>query len=234
MGNRHFTIVDTMKGVIYMMLITSCGLKSTILMKIVKGFCPVSRCRYARRNTSDIRCTDVGNLVSEFINIGDGHLPGSIHHRQDSTKSDSVNHALVMEIPVTSAGDVSANVTSVSSTKDVSTNMIPVTSTGNISINLTPVISASDELASTNPHHDCLPLLSKQHSTSLSSSSNVISKYLVQLTEKKKAAETRVTCSRVLTSAEGLAILREKEEKNGKKEERKKEIGKSNEKQTKR
>ena len=45
----------------------------------------------------------------------------------------------------------------------------------------------------------------------------MISKYLVQyvpvVSEKKKASETRITGSRVLTSAEGIAILREKEEK---------------------
>ena len=48
-------------------------------------------------------------------------------------------------------------------------------------------------------------------------SSNMISKYLVQyvpvVQEKKKATETRITGSRMLTSAEGIAILREREEK---------------------
>ena len=31
--------------------------------------------------------TDVDNQVSEYINTGDGHLPGSTLHRMDSTKS---------------------------------------------------------------------------------------------------------------------------------------------------
>ena len=55
----------------------------------------------------------------------------------------------------------------------------------------------------------------------------MISKYLVQyvpvVQEKKKATETRITGSRVLTSAEGIAILREREEKSGKKKRKKKE-----------
>ena len=44
----------------------------------------------------------------------------------------------------------------------------------------------------------------------------MISKYLVQyvpVVSEKKAGETRITGSRVLTSTEGIAILREKEEK---------------------
>ena len=45
----------------------------------------------------------------------------------------------------------------------------------------------------------------------------MISKYLIQyvpaVAEKKKTASTRVTGLRVLTSADGLAILREKDEK---------------------
>ena len=53
----------------------------------------------------------------------------------------------------------------------------------------------------------------------------MISKYLVQyvpvVQEKKKATETRITGSRVLTSAEGIAILREREEKKRKKKEEK-------------
>ena len=59
-------------------------------------------------------------------------------------------------------------------------------------------------------------------STCKSSSSNVISKYLIQYIPsvvEKKSAETRVTGSRILTSAEGLAILREKEEKKQKEKE---------------
>ena len=54
----------------------------------------------------------------------------------------------------------------------------------------------------------------------------MISKYLVQYIpaspEKKKAAETRVTGLRVLTSAEGKVILQEKDEKKKKEKERKK------------
>ena len=49
----------------------------------------------------------------------------------------------------------------------------------------------------------------------------MISKYLVQyvpvVSEKKKVRETRITGSHVLTSTEGIAILREKEEKKRKK-----------------
>ena len=55
-----------------------------------------------------------------------------------------------------------------------------------------------------------------------SSSYNVISKYLVRYIPsvvEKKSAETRVTGSRILTSTEGLAILREKEEKKQKEKE---------------
>ena len=57
-------------------------------------------------------------------------------------------------------------------------------------------------------------------------STSAISKYLVQYVApppppKKNTANTRVTGSRVLTSAEGYAILREKEEK--KKKEKKQE-----------
>ena len=63
-------------------------------------------------------------------------------------------------------------------------------------------------------------------STSTPPSSNMISKYLVQyvpvVSEKKKVHETRITGSRVLTSVEGIAILREKEE-NKKKEKEEKE-----------
>ena len=54
---------------------------------------------------------------------------------------------------------------------------------------------------------------------------NVISKYLVQYvfaaTQKDKSSSTKVTESRVLTSAEGLAILKEKEEKKQKEKEEK-------------
>ena len=41
------------------------------------------------------------------------------------------------------------------------------------------------------------------------------------MSEKKKAAETRVTGSCVLTSAKGIAILREKQEKKKKEKEEK-------------
>ena len=61
---------------------------------------------------------------------------------------------------------------------------------------------------------------STSSSACTSPTSNVISKYLVQyippVVEKKEAAETRITGSRVLTSAEGLAMLRK--EKEGKEE----------------
>ena len=54
---------------------------------------------------------------------------------------------------------------------------------------------------------------------------NVMSKYLVQYVpapqEKKKALETRATGLRVLTSSEGIAILKEKEERSQKKKEEK-------------
>ena len=58
---------------------------------------------------------------------------------------------------------------------------------------------------------------SSKSPTAIPHSSNMISKYLIQyvpaIVEKKKTASTRVTGLRVLTSAEGLAILTEKEEK---------------------
>ena len=54
---------------------------------------------------------------------------------------------------------------------------------------------------------------------------NIMSKYLVQyvpkLPEKKKASQTRVTDLRVLTSAEGIAILKDKEDKKQKEKEEK-------------
>ena len=59
--------------------------------------------------------------------------------------------------------------------------------------------------------------------------SNMISKYPVQyipvVQEKKKATETRISTevSRVLTSAECIAILREREEEKWKEKEEKKE-----------
>ena len=70
----------------------------------------------------------------------------------------------------------------------------------------------------------CTLTSSKSSSTPISP--NMISKYLVQYIpaplEKKKAAETRVTGLRVLTSAEGITILQEKDEKKKKEKERKK------------
>jgi len=72
--------------------------------------------------------------------------------------------------------------------------------------------------------------LSSENASSVSSKArvtppNVLSKYLVQYVpasqEKKKASETRVTGLRVLTSAEGIAILKEKEEKKQKEKEEK-------------
>ena len=63
-------------------------------------------------------------------------------------------------------------------------------------------------------------------STSIPSSSNMISKYLVQyvpvVAKKKKAGETRITGLCVLTNAERISILREKEEKKKEKEEKEK------------
>jgi len=53
---------------------------------------------------------------------------------------------------------------------------------------------------------------------------NVLSKYLVQYIpapREKKTSETRVTGLRVLTSAEGITILKEKEEKKQKEKEEK-------------
>ena len=68
----------------------------------------------------------------------------------------------------------------------------------------TPTLSTADSNSSMSP-------------TVIPRNSNMISKYLIQYVpptaEKKKAASTRVTGLRVLTSAEGLAILTEKEQK---------------------
>ena len=97
----------------------------------------------------------------------------------------------------------------------------------------TPVTTESVSTASTTPHTAMLhsnsstPLSNNSTNSSVHTSpTNSISKYLVQyvpaVVEKKKAAETRVTGSRVLTSAEGLAMLREKEEKKQKRRRKKK------------
>jgi len=73
--------------------------------------------------------------------------------------------------------------------------------------------------------------LSSENASSVSSKAqvtppNVLSKYLVQYVlasqEKNKASETRVTGLRVLTNAEGIAILKEKEEKKQKEKEKQK------------
>ena len=63
--------------------------------------------------TLDTTDVESDTWVSEFVSTADGHLPGSTPHCKDSTKSDSANHALIMETPITS------------------TDMTPVTSTGN-------------------------------------------------------------------------------------------------------
>ena len=81
---------------------------------------------------------------------------------------------------------------------------IPLTSKLNVhGSNSTPV-NKNSSLSSI-----CTPTSAKSSSTPISP--NMISKYLVQyipaLPERKKVAETRVTGSHVLTSAEGIAIL---------------------------
>ena len=93
----------------------------------------------------------------------------------------------------------------------------------------TPVTTESVSTASTTPHtamlHSNSSTLLSNNSSVCTSPTNLISKYLVQyiltVIEKKKAAETRVTGSRVLTSAEGIAMLRENEEKKQKEKEEK-------------
>ena len=145
-------------------------------------------------STTDNLPLESNNQMLEPGSISDEVLPGSTPSRKDSASSNSVSRSLVMETPVT--------------TESVST-------------------------ASTTPHTAMLHSnsstpLSNNNSTNSSvctSPTNSISKYLVQyvpaVVEKKKAAETRVTGSRVLTSAEGLAMLREKEEKKQKEKEEK-------------
>ena len=108
---------------------------------------------------------------------------------------------------------------------------VPIsTPSANSSITLTPTPSTSTQLVS--PATVSIPSsTSSAPSTSVSTLNtgtqcvNVLSKYLVQYvpaaTQKDKSSSTRVTGSRVLTSAEGLAILKEKEEKKQKEKEEK-------------
>ena len=86
----------------------------------------------------------------------------------------------------------------------------------------TPLTSESDVHGSSSApvneiqaYHQYVCSLISSVCSSTPISPNMISKYLVQYTpappERKKAVETRVTGSRVLTSAEGIVILREKD-----------------------
>ena len=139
---------------------------------------------------TDILLLESHDCMLEPASISDEGLPGSTPSRRGSTGSNSVSRSLLMETPVT-----------------------------------------AKECISTSPHatvhgNNSTPLSNNSTSSSACTSptSNVISKYLVQyippIVEKKKAAEMRITGSRVLTSAEGLALLREKEEKKKKEKEK--------------
>ena len=138
---------------------------------------------------TDISPLESHDCMLEPASISDEGLPGSTAGRRGSTGSNSVSRSLLMETPVT-----------------------------------------AKECVSTSPHatvhgNSSTPLSNNSTSSSACTSptSNVISKYLVQyippVVEKKKAAEMRITGSRVLTRAEGLAILRAKEEKKKKEKE---------------
>ena len=139
-------------------------------------------------------------VTSDTISIVDRDLSGSTPSR----KSSSVSRSLVMETSVNSKESPSP-----------SSAATPLTSKLNVhGSNSTPV-NTNSSLSSI-----CTPTSSKSSSTPISP--NMISKYLFQYIpappERNKAD---VTGSRVLTSAEGIAILQEKHEKKKKEKEEK-------------
>ena len=178
-------------------------------------------------------------------------LPGSTPSRKDGGGSRNVSRSLVLETPITNEStSTRASLTSVvlsnSSTplKDTSAassvihtppNSLLPTSTISISTSsstTTPISASSSSMTPVSTPTSCTTPISTSYSSmtpvstsSTPRSSNMISKYLVQyvpvVQEKKKATETRITGSRVLTSAEGIAILREREEKKRKEKEEK-------------
>jgi len=77
----------------------------------------------------------------------------------------------------------------------------------------TPIVSNVSTLPSTSAAHYSKILTSPL--------SNFLVQYVAQLPEKRAAPSTRVTGARVLTSAEGYQILREKEEKRRKRRKKK-------------
>ena len=146
------------------------------------------------------------SVSSDAISFVDRDLSGSTLSR-NSGGSKSVSRSLVMEASITSEESES---TSSASTPVISKSDVHGSS-------LTPV-NKNSSLSSI-----CTPTSSVFSSTPISP--NMISKYLVQYIpappERKKAAETRVTGSRVLTSAEGIAILiKKRRRKKRKKRER--------------
>ena len=97
-----------------------------------------------------------------------------------------------------------------------------------VSITETQTSGLSPEQIPRDSGTDSSPTGSKETeapSSRLKPQANLISKYLVQYIptqpQRKKAAETRVTGLRVLTSSEGITILNEKEEKKRKEREEK-------------
>ena len=107
------------------------------------------------------------------------------------------------------------------STSNTDTTTELTLSTGTSSSQQTNVIASVSQ--SSTPNMDTTSESTPSTSKFSSQQNNAISKYLIQYVpvapEKKKSSTTRVTGSRVLTSAEGLAILREKEEKKQKEKE---------------
>ena len=167
------------------------------------------------------------------------YLPGSTPSHKDALDSERARHRLNMEIPVTTEQTpVTAEQTPIT-TEQTPLSVCTTLHTPVSSINSTPhheVGSRRKKLShglgmetpvdiEESPRTAVTISLTSSStplSTCKSSSSNVISKYLIQYIPsvvEKKSAETRVTGSRILTGAEGLAILREKEEKKQKEKE---------------
>ena len=188
-------------------------------------------------STSDIE-SDIQTLQHGAFS---DDLPGSTPSYKDALVSEGVRHRLNMEIPVTTeqtlvtTEQTPVSVCTTPHTRAPVSSRIGSTPSRQVGSCRKRVSHSSDmeapvdiaESPRTAPQRTSpITISSTSSSTPLSSckssSSNVISKYLVQYIPsvvEKRSAETRVTGSRILTSAEGLAILREKEEKKQKEKE---------------
>ena len=136
-------------------------------------------------------------VSSDTISIVNRDLSGSTPSPKGSGGSKGVSRSLIMETSLTSkeSKSTSSAATSLTSESDFH--------------------GSSSTPVNENHRYVCSPTSSVSSSTPISP--NMISKYLVQYIppplERIKASETRATGSCVLTSAEGIAILREKDEK---------------------